>query len=248
MAHTLALCMILIALAAPAWAEIKHASGTVIKLPSGAEARWLETVHDTAGGQGLTSRFRFVMPDLAARVPSTTGPASEPGVEPDTGADRAPIDIDTESSEVDGADGAMLPADGASDYVDDGAPDPEMADDAGALTDAPADAPAEMATDAPAEVATDAATEEAADAMLDQPALPTAPDVLVQDAVHGDIVWLCENWVLPRIASPAPRPTQIIISLSDKELPFGTYDPDALQIFEAFRLPAGRDTCEWEPW
>ncbi|KGJ03034.1 hypothetical protein SAMN04487972_107138 [Paracoccus halophilus] len=78
--------------------------------------------------------------------------------------------------------------------------------------------------------------------------VPAAPDVLAQDPVHQDIVWLCENWVLPRVASPAPRPTRIIISLVDKETPFDGYDPEVVQLSEAFRLPAGGDRCEWEPW
>ena len=90
--------------------------------------------------------------------------------------------------------------------------------------------------------------EEAADALVGTPVLPAAPDVLAQDPVHDDIVWLCENWALPRIAAPAPRPSQIIISLADREVPFGAFDPEAVQIFEAFRLPPDRDTCEWEPW
>jgi hypothetical protein len=29
---------------------------------------------------------------------------------------------------------------------------------------------------------------------------------------------------------------------------FGAYDPDVVQLFEAFRLPPDRDACEWEPW
>lgn len=84
--------------------------------------------------------------------------------------------------------------------------------------------------------------------MIDAPALPAAPDVLAQDPVHEDIVWLCENWALPRIPSTGPRPTQIIISLASKDVAFGAYDPDAVQLFEAFRLPSDREACIWEPW
>ena len=84
--------------------------------------------------------------------------------------------------------------------------------------------------------------------MLEEPALPAAPDVLAQDPLHDDVVWLCQNWVLPRVASPAPRPQVIMISIADKDIPFGAYDPEVLQLFEAFRLPADRDECEWEPW
>lgn len=190
-------------------------SGAEITLPSGAVVRWHETLHDNSGGIGLTYRFRFVMPDLAQRVPSTSGPAS------DFEDERGPIDIDTESGEVTG--------EGMADTSEIAVTDP---DSAGFATDA-----TETEGD-----------EEAADTLLEEPVLPAAPDVLAQDPVHHDVIWLCENWALPRVASPAPRPSQIIISLADKETAFGAYDPDVVQLFEAFRLPPDRDTCEWEPW
>ncbi|WP_199258367.1 DUF6497 family protein [Paracoccus binzhouensis] len=213
-----------LALSCPALAAGAMAAGAEpagIRLPSGATVFWQETRHDNSGGQGLTYRFRFVMPDLASRVPATSGPASD--FDAGTGEDaagRAPIDIDTETGAVAGA-----PADAA---PDDGLIDPAL------LDDQPVEA--------------DAAAEEAADALVEVPVLPAAPDVLAQDPVHDDIVWLCEHWILPRIASPAPRPSQIVISLADRELPFGAYDPEAIQLFEAFRLPPDRDACEWEPW
>lgn len=189
-----------------------------VTLPSGAVAVWQETRHDNSGGLGLTYRFRFVMADLAARVPSTSGPASD--IEPADETGRGPIDIDTESGEVSGDD----PAPPQSDVISDPAAEPE------------------------ADPGIDEAAEQEADAMIDSPALPAAPGVLAQDPVHDDIVWLCENWALPRIASPGPRPSQIIISLASKETAFGAYDPAAVQVFEAFRLPPDRDACEWEPW
>lgn len=215
---------VLLMLMAPAAAAAKDDDpGLGITLPSGAVVFWQETLHDSGGGQGLTARFRFVMPDLAQRVPSTSGPASD-FIEDEE--ERGPIDIDTETGEV-------------------------LGEDMETENDAPeADPPeADMASAGMPEGAMAAdGIEEAADAMIEAPALPAAPDVLAQDPVHQDVVWLCENWVLPRIASPAPRPTQIIISLADRALPFAAYDPDALQLFEAFRLPADRDACEWEPW
>ncbi|MFH5773516.1 DUF6497 family protein [Paracoccus broussonetiae] len=225
MTRPAAVCASLALLALPAAAEIKGDANEAIRLPSGAVAYWQETLHDSAGGTGLTYRFRFVMPDLAARVPSTEGSATEPD-----DADRAPIEIDTETAEVQGGDGSDADANGAGEYLDD------RSVEIGAAT--PDADPA----------AADVQAEEDADAMVDEPALPAAPDALAQDPVHDDVVWLCENWVLPRIASPGPRPTQIIVSLADKKISFGTYDPDVLQLFEAFRLPADRNACEWEPW
>ena len=102
-------------------------SGTRVTLPSGAVVYWQETRHDNSGGMGLTARFRFVMPDLAQRVPSTSGPASDFAEE----EPRGPIDIDTESGEVtgDGTAGAAMdqPADQAADQPESKAPD--MPDD-----------------------------------------------------------------------------------------------------------------------
>lgn len=206
-----------LALAGAAWGDDRDGAG--IELPSGAVVQWQETLHDRPGTQGLTYRYRFVMPDLASRVPSTSGPAS------DFEDARGPINIDTETGEIEGAEVEEAEVEGA-----------EVAFSALPGDDA---AGADQAS---------IADEEAADALLEAPALPAAPDIMAQDPVHQDVVWLCENWVLPRLASPAPRPAQIVISLSDRPVPFGAFDPDAVQLFEAFRLPPDRDICEWEPW
>lgn len=77
--------------------------------------------------------------------------------------------------------------------------------------------------------------------------LPPAPDSLLRDPMHDDVVWLCENFVLPRIASPAPRPTEIVISLSDRPLSSTGFEPGAVQLIETFSLPPDRDECVWEP-
>lgn len=211
------LCAALILPGLPAMATEPSGTERPIRLPSGAEVQWLETLHDSSGGTGLTYRFRFLMKDLSARVPSTTGPASEP----DMDGGRAPIEIDTETAEVTGA------TDGE-EYIDDGMIDPHTLD----LSPVPADD----------------ATEAAADEMIDDPALPSAPDALMQDPLHDDVMWLCQNWILPRVAKSGPRPTEIMISIADKDIPFGSYDPEVLQLFDAFRLPPDRDECDWEPW
>lgn len=198
MVRDVTLGLALALLAVPAWAQ--DAKGMRIALPSGAEALWQETLQDESGGQGLTYRFRFVMPDLVQRVPDAN--PAEPA--------RGPIDIDTDTAEVTG--------------------------------DAPTDAHDHAEPDMPG---ADADTEAAADEMQDSGAQEPAPG---QDPLRDDMVWLCENWALPRVTASQPRPGQIVISLSNKEVAFGTYDPDALQLFEAFVLPADRDACEWQPW
>ena len=60
----------------------------------------------------------------------------------------------------------------------------------------------------------------------------------------ADMAWLCENFALSRIAALGPAPGQIIISLSDRPVPFGEADPEATQFFEAYRLENG--ACIWE--
>lgn len=64
------------------------------------------------------------------------------------------------------------------------------------------------------------------------------------DTAAADMLDLCQNYALPRIASSGPQPSQIVISLSAREVPFGEADPDATQFFEAYRIEDG--TCIWE--
>ncbi|WP_245972404.1 DUF6497 family protein [Rhodovulum iodosum] len=59
-----------------------------------------------------------------------------------------------------------------------------------------------------------------------------------------DMAYLCEAYALPRLSELGARPSQIVISLSDRPLPFGTADPEATQFFEAYS-PEG-DRCIWE--
>jgi len=64
------------------------------------------------------------------------------------------------------------------------------------------------------------------------------------DRAIEDMQALCQNFALPRLASPGPVPSQIIISLSDVPLPFGDAAPEATQFFEAFSVEGG--VCKWE--
>lgn len=59
--------------------------------------------------------------------------------------------------------------------------------------------------------------------------------------IAPDIQWLCDTVALPRVASSMPPPMQIVLSLSDRPVPFGTSDPAATQFFEAFTVTDG--TC-----
>lgn len=59
-----------------------------------------------------------------------------------------------------------------------------------------------------------------------------------------DMLYLCESYALPRLAEPGPEVAQVIISLSDRPVPFGQAAPEATQFFEAYRPEGGR--CIWE--
>lgn len=72
--------------------------------------------------------------------------------------------------------------------------------------------------------------------------IATRPFAEVQD----DFPWLCANVALPALAANGQSVTQVIVSLSDRELPLGTTDPAAVQYFEGFRIEDG--ACIWEPY
>lgn len=63
-------------------------------------------------------------------------------------------------------------------------------------------------------------------------------------ALDDDLLWLCERHALPRISNIGPQPGQVVISLADRESAFGVYDPDVMQVFEAYRPEGG--ACIWE--
>lgn len=63
------------------------------------------------------------------------------------------------------------------------------------------------------------------------------------DTAVADMLHLCQNYVMPQLDQSLP-PRQIVISLSDRPLPFGQPAPEATQFFEAYRLENGR--CIWE--
>ncbi|TNJ48243.1 hypothetical protein FGE21_01550 [Phaeobacter sp. B1627] len=60
----------------------------------------------------------------------------------------------------------------------------------------------------------------------------------------ADIDHLCAAVALPYLAHHRVTPERVVISLSDRLLPFGSSVPEATQFFETYRLEAG--TCIWE--
>ncbi|WP_245873146.1 DUF6497 family protein [Albidovulum inexpectatum] len=74
---------------------------------------------------------------------------------------------------------------------------------------------------------------------------PKLPSIGVVQAL-SDMEWLCETYAVPRLPSIGPSPAQVVISLSDRPLPFGETDPQATQYFDAFTID--REECRWEPF
>lgn len=66
------------------------------------------------------------------------------------------------------------------------------------------------------------------------------------ETAQADMEWLCNNFALSRLPTTGPVPSQIIISLADRELVFGEPAPEATQFFEAYAVEDGR--CVWEPF
>ena len=71
-----------------------------------------------------------------------------------------------------------------------------------------------------------------------------APELGKAATVSEDIDDLCENFVLPYLAAHDLTPERVVISLADRVVPFGESDPDATQVFEAYRPEKIR--CIWE--
>ena len=64
------------------------------------------------------------------------------------------------------------------------------------------------------------------------------------DTAGKDMEWLCNTYALPRLPTNGPQPVEIIISMSDRDVPFGEDHPEATQFFNSYSIAGG--TCEWE--
>lgn len=59
-----------------------------------------------------------------------------------------------------------------------------------------------------------------------------------------DMDWLCNTYALPRLSQGGPMPAEIVISMSDRDVPFGEDHPEATQFFNSYAIADG--ACEWE--
>ena len=64
------------------------------------------------------------------------------------------------------------------------------------------------------------------------------------DEVAADMEFLCNSYAIPRLPEIGPRPSHIIISLSEAETEFGVAAPEITQYFEAYTVEDG--LCIWE--
>ena len=77
-----------------------------------------------------------------------------------------------------------------------------------------------------------------------------APDIarngeaINYDVAAPDMDHLCETLALAYLQQYELTPTRVVISLSDRVVPFGTPTPEATQFFEAYRPETTR--CIWE--
>jgi hypothetical protein len=56
--------------------------------------------------------------------------------------------------------------------------------------------------------------------------------------------WLCNTYALPHLPTNGPKPAEIVISMSDRDVPFGEDHPEATQFFNSYAIADG--ACEWE--
>lgn len=62
------------------------------------------------------------------------------------------------------------------------------------------------------------------------------------DTAGADMDWLCTTYALPRLPTNGPQPAEIIISMSDMDVPFGEDHPEATQFFASYSIADG--TCQ----
>ena len=78
------------------------------------------------------------------------------------------------------------------------------------------------------------------------PAIARAGGTVDADAAAADMDWICQNVALKMIPATGPQPAEIIISMSDRDVPFGQTDPEATQFFNAYSIDGAN--CLWEPF
>ena len=76
------------------------------------------------------------------------------------------------------------------------------------------------------------------------PAIARAGGSVDAETAAADMDFLCQTYAMARIAEMGPQPAQVIISMSDVDVPFGEARPDATQFFNAYSIAEG--SCVWD--
>ncbi len=76
------------------------------------------------------------------------------------------------------------------------------------------------------------------------PNIGDGPEQVTYETSSGDMDYLCRFLVLPYLTQYDLKPVRVVISLSDRPVPFGATDPDATQYFDAYRPENA--SCIWE--
>ncbi len=76
------------------------------------------------------------------------------------------------------------------------------------------------------------------------PQIARGPDAIGPESAAADMQVLCDEMAAPYLVDNEIEPARIVVSFSDRVVPFGQPDPDATQFFELFSFQNG--ACIWE--
>ena len=76
------------------------------------------------------------------------------------------------------------------------------------------------------------------------PQIARGPEAISPESAAMDMQALCNDIAAPYLAENAIEPARIVVSFSDRDVPFGQSDPTATQFFELFSVQNG--VCIWE--
>lgn len=76
------------------------------------------------------------------------------------------------------------------------------------------------------------------------PQIARGPEAISPEIAAVDMQALCDEMAAPYVVDNAIEPARIVVSFSDRSVPFGQSDPEATQFFELFSLQDG--ACIWE--
>lgn len=76
------------------------------------------------------------------------------------------------------------------------------------------------------------------------PAIARDTGTIDADTAGRDMDHLCNTFALTHLPKDEPKSAEIIISLSDRDVPLGEDDPAATQFFASYQIEDG--ACQWE--